>query len=96
MAILQHPEKAPLKLALDTKSIIAVNANHTRVTYRTNTLGGSSGAPCFNMDWQPVALHHSGDPAAPAFPPTRNEGIPLGAITSHLTRHGRAAMLPVA
>ena len=94
LAILQHPDKAPLKLALDTKAILALNGNQTRVTYRTNTIGGSSGSPCFNMDWQPVALHHSGDPAAPDFPATRNQGIPFGAITKHVARHAPAGALP--
>ena len=92
LAILQHPDKAPLKLALDTKAILGINANGTRVTYRTNTLRGSSGSPCFNMDWLPVALHHVGDPSAPLGAP-RNAGIPLGAITAHIARHGHAGDL---
>ena len=41
--IVQHPEGAPMKLALETQAVIGMNANQTRVTYRTNTLAGSSG-----------------------------------------------------
>ncbi|SFP85529.1 Trypsin-like peptidase domain-containing protein [Geodermatophilus dictyosporus] len=93
LAILQHPQARPLKLALDTKAIIGFNANGTRLTYRTNTQHGSSGSPCFTLGWKPVALHHSGDPAAPAFPPQRNAGIPLRAIQRHLERTGRAGAL---
>jgi len=77
--IIQHPEGKPVKLALDTKSIITVNANRTRVRHRTNTDPGSSGAPCFDIEWQLIALHHSGDPAKDR-PALWNEGIPIDAI----------------
>jgi len=30
--------------------------------YSTDTMGGSSGSPVFNNDWQVVALHHAGVP----------------------------------
>ena len=58
--ILQHPNGKPLKLALDTDGIIDVNENGTRVRYKTNTEPGSSGSPCFNSNWDLVALHHMG------------------------------------
>lgn len=63
LMIVQHPDGGPLKLALDTRAIIGVNANGTRVRYATNTEHCSSGSPCFDMDWTLVALHHMGDPA---------------------------------
>lgn len=58
LAILQHPEGAPLKLAFDTQAIIGLKSKN-RVRYRTNTEGGSSGSPCFDADWNLIALHHS-------------------------------------
>jgi Trypsin-like peptidase domain len=92
--IVQHPQGDPLQLALDTDAIIGVNANRTRVTYRTNTLPGSSGSPCFNSNWELVALHHSGDPNFdPAHKPTYNEGIPFTAIVDLLVRRGLAEVL---
>src|SRR5262249_14429431 len=48
MFIVQHPDAEPMQLALDLEAVIKVNENGTRVQYRTNTLGGSSGSPCFN------------------------------------------------
>jgi hypothetical protein len=75
--IVQHPQTKPLKLALDTEAVIGVNANGTRVRYRTNTEGGSSGSPCFSQNWELVALHHLGDPN---FGSPRNQGIPFSAI----------------
>jgi V8-like Glu-specific endopeptidase len=79
--ILQHPQGTPLKLALDTEAVVSVNANGTRVLYRTNTEPGSSGSPCFDQNWQLVALHHSGDPNFDGIkPPQHNRGIPIAAI----------------
>jgi Trypsin-like peptidase domain/Effector-associated domain 1 len=82
LLIAQHPDGSPLKLALDTQSVLGVNGNGTRVRYATNTDHGSSGSPCFNMDWTLVAMHHMGDPAwgKPKF----NQGIPVGLIGKRL------------
>lgn len=84
--IVQHPRGSPMKLALDTQAVIGPNGNGTRVRYRTNTDPGSSGSPVFTMDWDLVALHHSGDPNLlnPAF----NEGIPIELIRQHIVNGG--------
>jgi len=84
--IVQHPKGAPLKLALDTEAVTGVNANGTRVTYRTNTEPGSSGSAVFDQDWNLVALHHSGDPDS--IMPAYNEGIPVNAIMNLLKERG--------
>jgi V8-like Glu-specific endopeptidase len=68
-----------------------LNAGGTRVTYKTNTQEGSSGSPCFDEDWQLVALHHSGDPRmkqAAEF----NEGIPLAAIRARMAKEVSARL----
>ena len=83
--ILQHPQTEPLKLAMDTEGVLMVNANETRVRYTTNTEGGSSGSPCFDMKWNLVALHHYGDPAY-QHPVTYNQGIPIDAIRKRLVK----------
>lgn len=81
--IVQHPAGRPLQLALDTQAILWTK--ETRLRYRTNTLEGSSGAPCFDAQWNAVALHHVGDPAET--PGARfNQGIPLKAIVALLQR----------
>ena len=56
----QHPELAPLKLAVG--AIIGANANTTRIRYDTSTDNGSSGAPCFDVSLNTVVLRHGGDP----------------------------------
>jgi len=85
--ILQHPSALPLKLAFDTNGVVQVDATRSRVTYTTNTEGGSSGSPCFNQHLIPVALHHSGDPSYPHIGRV-NEGIPLSTIRRLLRERG--------
>jgi len=92
--IVQHPDGEPMQLALDAQAVIKVNGNGTRVQYRTNTVGGSSGSPCFNKDWELVALHHSGDPNfAPLHHAAFNEGIPFAAIKKLLASRNLANVL---
>lgn len=89
--ILQHPRGEPLKLALDTEGVLAVNTNGTRVRYATNTERGSSGSPCFDLKWNLIALHHYGDPEYNH--PKYNQGVPITAIRDRLTRLGKADAL---
>jgi hypothetical protein len=87
LLIIQHPNGAPLSLAMDVDAKMEVNANQTRVTYQTGTEPGSSGSPCFNQYWDLVALHHAGDPLYPALAPQGfNEGIPIHRIVERLRR----------
>ena len=88
IAILQHPETLPLKLAIGTGEQIAVNGAGNRIRYEVPTLPGSSGAPIFDADWRLIGLHHSGDPRIDD--PEYNEGIPLSPIA---TRPAVAAYL---
>jgi hypothetical protein len=80
--IAQHPDGNPMKLTLDTDSVIAVNGNGTRVRYATNTEHGSSGSPCFDMDLSLVALHHMGDPVWKNA--QYNQGVPIALIGARL------------
>ncbi|WKZ47535.1 MAG: effector-associated domain EAD1-containing protein [Anaerolineales bacterium] len=87
LIVVQHPDKQPLKLSIDTQGIIGINQNGTRVKYKTNTESGSSGSPCFNINWELVALHHLGDPNYSfGYTPTYNQGIPFNAIKTLLKR----------
>jgi hypothetical protein len=86
LSILQHPEADHLKLALESNAV--VNVTPTRVQYRTNTLGGSSGSPCFTQKWELAALHHRGDPKYPNLAGPTNQGIPFGAILALMKTRG--------
>ncbi len=83
--IVQHPKAEPIKLALESVSILDVDTLRTRVHHRTNTELGSSGSPCFDQNWNLVAVHHSGETRAE---PGANEGIPIDTIVSHLQNQG--------
>jgi hypothetical protein len=80
--IVQHPQGAALKLALDTHAVVGLYGGGRRVRYRTNTEPGSSGSPVFDQNWNLVALHHSGDPAS--IMPSYNEGIPITRVAELL------------
>ena len=82
-----------MKLAIDTQSVIGVNANGTRVRYKTNTEGGSSGSPVFDMLWNLSALHHYGDPSYSS--PTYNQGVvPLHLMRLKIEAAGFGDLLP--
>lgn len=92
--IVQHPQGRPLKLTPGFQSMIGLNANKTRVRYRTNTAGGSSGSPCFNERLELLALHHSGDPNFDRlYTPKYNQGVPFAAIVGLLQKRGKGGLL---
>lgn len=83
IVIVQHPNGEPLKLAIDTDAVIAVDEN--RVRYRTNTEPGSSGSPVFDGHLNLVALHHAGDPDySELHHPEYNQGIPIERVQSSI------------
>lgn len=86
LLIVQHPAGESMKLAMDTQAVIGRNSNGTRIKYRTNTERGSSGSPCFTMDWDIVALHHYGDPQWQA--PLFNQGVPVQLIRQRIEAQG--------
>ncbi len=57
VAIIQHPNGLPKKIALAHNLVRFVDADV--VQYWTDTDEGSSGAPVFNERWEVVALHHA-------------------------------------
>lgn len=57
--ILQHPSGNVMQVSLSASGIVQVDPAQGRVWYVNRTRGGSSGSPCFNGDWQMVALHHA-------------------------------------
>lgn len=62
--IIQHPRGGLKQIALRKNEIIEIpNGIADFLYYTTDTEPGSSGSPCFNDQWEIVALHHSGVPA---------------------------------
>ncbi len=97
--IAQHPNGWPMKLGIDTSAIdraanppMWLNSNGTRVRYATNTEGGSSGSPVFDLEWNLIALHHYGDPDQ-GHTAKWNQGIPIFPIRERLERQGKSDVL---
>ncbi len=90
LLLYHHAAGQPLKLSIDTNSYVAQNTDGTRVWHRSNTEAGSSGSPCFDLLWNPVALHQGynrlrGQPA--------NRAAPLVAVRRLLEHRGKLAEL---
>lgn len=83
--IVQHPDGQPMRFVVEKPGAVVSMRGERRVRYRANTEGGSSGAPCFDLDWQLVALHHLGGPDAPTGIALArwNQGIPTRTIAAH-------------
>ena len=60
LTIVQHPNAEAKKLCVRENRLL--DRTDDVLWYSTDTMGGSSGSPVFNNDWQVVALHHSGVP----------------------------------
>jgi len=79
--ILHHPGQDPMQLSLDTKAVLQVDGIGPRVRYRTNTIGGTSGSPCFSAELGLVVLHQGTDPQKKK---EYNQRIPLSAVAKIL------------
>ena len=80
--ILHHPGQQVMQLSLDTKAVKQVDGIGPRIRYRTNTIAGSSGSPCFTAELQLAALHQGTDPDGQKR--RYNQGIPISAIAQIL------------
>jgi len=60
LTIIQHPGGERKQVCVRENKLL--KRDKDVLWYSTDTLGGSSGSPCFNNDWYVVALHHSGVP----------------------------------
>jgi V8-like Glu-specific endopeptidase len=57
--ILHHPKGGAMKLSLSGNGVTGVYQDRGIIQYVTAASGGSSGSPCFNDNWNVVALHHA-------------------------------------
>ena len=64
LTIIQHPGGQRKQVCVRENQLIRMDDKI--LWYATDTLGGSSGSPVLNNNWQVVALHHSGVPKTDA------------------------------
>jgi V8-like Glu-specific endopeptidase len=81
--VLQHPQGNLMQVSLSASGVVQIDAARGRLWYVNRTQGGSSGSPCFNGDWQMVALHHAS--MSRGFGSVR-EGILLPSILAEISR----------
>ncbi|HKE60429.1 MAG TPA: serine protease, partial [Pyrinomonadaceae bacterium] len=61
--IIQHPRGGLKQIAFRRNEVIEIpDGQKDFLYYTTDTDPGSSGSPCFNDQWELIALHHSGVP----------------------------------
>jgi V8-like Glu-specific endopeptidase len=87
--MLQHPGGQVMQLALSGNAVTWVSDDGTRLQYLTPAAKGSSGSPCFNEDWEVVALHHAEETRrfGPFGLGTIRQGIPFKAIYEVIKDH---------
>jgi V8-like Glu-specific endopeptidase len=58
-SILHHPGGKNMQLTFSANGVTKVHDSSGRLQYVAQTARGSSGAPCFDEQWRPIALHCS-------------------------------------
>lgn len=87
MLVLQHPSGDPIKLDLGV--MLGERYGGVRLKHDVNTVGGSSGSPCFDVKLNLVALHNSGDPAYDGHGAAKeNHAVPIGKVLQGLKASG--------
>lgn len=77
VSIIQHPNGDPQKVTLHDNKVVDIDFEDNFLHYETDTMGGSSGSPVLNINWDLVALHH-------AAVGNSNEGIRISSIVTRL------------
>lgn len=85
LLIFHHMRGGPLQLSIDTNSYVDGNTAGTRVFHSTNTDGGSSGSPCFDLNWNLVALHQGYTVVGLK---RANRAAPMAAVVELLDKRG--------
>jgi endonuclease G len=82
--ILQHPKGGAMKLAVSCNGVTGVYEDTGYVQYVSRTSLGSSGSPCFNDDWNVVAIHHA---VRSRFAGAIGEGILMSTIYKEIKKY---------
>jgi Trypsin-like peptidase domain/Effector-associated domain 1 len=75
-----------LQVALDAEGVVGMDRTGARLLYKTNTEAGSTGAPCFDANWELIAMHEGNQGGV-------NQGLPISAIVRDLQSRGLSELL---
>lgn len=87
--IIQHPQGGEKMVSMSENMVTAVIGD--KIQYQTDTIGGSSGSPAFNDQWELVALHHAA--VSSGVGKAMNEGIAIGAIKNKIRSYTSSPFL---
>ena len=94
LIMVHHPAAGPLKMEFDPKAVVALSPDYARVYYTLSTAPGSSGAPCFNYDFDLVAFHIGLSPYADSAAPRGDGvGVMMTAVLRDLNERGLGELL---
>jgi endonuclease G, mitochondrial len=86
--LLQHPKGETMKVSISRDGITGVYQEKGLVQYVSKTEPGSSGSPCFDENWNLVALHHAQrDRTFAALRGTIREGILFSSIYKEISSY---------
>ncbi len=92
--IAQYVLYGPLKIVMDMRAVVGIAQEGTRIQFTAQTERGADGAPCFNVNWELVAMHQSLGIKGPAGRTSEvREGIAITAIRDALKRKGKVGYL---
>jgi len=92
LIITQHPSGQPQ--CLDFGRYERLCPSQTRIFYSVSTAPGSSGAPCFNQEFQLVGMHNARFQPADVPRPIANQAIRFDSIQSYIEPHIEETRLP--
>lgn len=85
IVILHHPIAGPLKMSVGiAKNDLVEAADSSRIVYQVETQPGSAGAPCFNINWKPLAIHQGKNSGSTRKRGTDGTGTLISAILKSL------------
>lgn len=94
LLMVHYPDGKPLQLATSGEGVVGLSKDYTRVYHRLDALPGSSGAPCFNFDFDVVAFHIGyGVYAERDVPGEVGLAVLMAAVQEDLRRRGLGELL---
>jgi hypothetical protein len=87
LIIVHYPRGRPLEMSISTNAVRGSSPDRTRLFYEIEIEAGSSGAPCFAVGLELVAMH-LGRAGLGAPSPNTSVGTPIDALRKKLESNG--------
>ena len=87
--ILHHSLGDPLQVTVNMEGVMGMDPTGTRLQYKTDVGAGSSGAPCFDANWELIAMHQSSRERG------IGQGLPISTIVRDLQSRSQLEVLDI-